>query len=344
MLNKRCDMKRIFISAILCLISFCVLSFAEEATEKTFNYEQKMLNREIKKDLKVKVAIYVPEESVKVAGSPFNPEEQKVKKGSEELNVKISLTDAQDLLKRQADEKLSTGLLTDKLGATDKFIAVERKDINAILREINFEQSKWVAPENAAKLGNIYGVKYIIICELLRNDWKDTVSEDAYTVTLRMCEINSGRVAASGTGQASTINEAVSKAASALAEKVKSQPWSCQIAKIEGDEVYLNAGSDEGLEKRMVLGVYKFKESIIDPVTKKTLGTKDENIGKIKITDIINNDLSKATVLEKTEPIKVGFIARAKASTTVDENESKLWNKISEEGKDESKTWKKISD
>ena len=337
-------MKRIFFSAICCLFSFCVLSFAEESSEQAFIYEQKMLNREIKKDLKVKVAIYVPEKAIQVAGSLFNPEESKVKKDSKGFDVKLTITDGEEKLKIQHDERLLTGLLIDKLSSTDKFIIVERKDINALLREINFEKSKWVAPESAAKLGNIYGVKYIIICELLRNQWTGIVSEDLYTVTLRMSEVETGKVVASGIGKGFPLDEAISKAAYVLAEKVKSQPWNCRIVKVEGDEVYLNAGSEEGLEKRMVLGVYKLKGNIVDPLTKRTLGDEEEKIGKIKITEVINNNLTKAKIIEKTRPIIIGFMARAKASTTGEESEVKLWNKISEEDKGESKGWKNISD
>lgn len=337
-------MKRIFISFICCLFSFCVLSFAEESSEKTFNYDQKMLNREIKKDLKVKVAIYVPEKAIQVVGSPFNPAESKVKEGDKKIDVKLTITDGEEMIKRQKDEKLLTGLLTDKLSSTDKFIIVERKDINAFLREIDFEKSKWVAPESAAKLGNIYGVKYIIICELLKNQWTGIVSEETYTVTLRMTEVETGKVVASGTGKGFPIDEAISMAVFALNEKVNSQPWSCRIVKIEGDLVYLNAGFEEGLEKRMVFGVYKLKSNIVDPVTNKTLGEEKEKVGKIRITEIVNNDLAKAEVIEKTEPLKVDFIVQAKASTTQEKSEFKQWNKISEEGKDESKTWKKISD
>lgn len=322
--------------SVLCLFAFCGLSLAEGVGQESFNYEQKILNKEIRKDLKVKVAIYVPEEAFKVEGSPFNLEEEKE---GREKDIKVDISLAADKrippVKRQTNENVLTGLLVDKLSLTDKFILVERKDINAILREIDFEKSKWVSPAESAKLGNLYGVKYIIISELLKNRPRTEVSDSGYTVVLRMCEIETGRVAASGAGRAATVDEAVSMAVAELTDRVKSEPWSCVIAKVEGDSVYLNAGYDEGLEKNMVLGVYKEKDKIVDPVTKKILGFNNQKIAQVKITDIIGADLSKAKILEKTEPISVGAIVQAKDSTNQGRNLTDMWNKSSSKsGKD----------
>jgi len=323
-------MRGVIFFSILCLFVFCGLSFAQGSEEKSFNYEQKMLSKEIKKDLKVKVAIYVPQEALKVEGSPFNLEEPKEGK-EKDIKVDISL-DAdkrKEEIRSQPNSAILTGLLVDKLAVTDKFIVVERKDINAVLREINFEKSKWVSPKEATKIGNLYGVKYIIISELLKNKRRTEVSQEDYTVTLRMCELETGRVAASGVGQASTVDAAITQAVTAITDKVKSQPWSCVIARVEGDNVYLNAGYDEGLEKKMALGVYKTKEKIVDPLTKEILGFDNQKIGKIEITDVIGADLSKAKILEKTEPIGVGSIVQAKDSTNQGKNLIDMWNKSS---------------
>ena len=333
-------MRRVILFIVLYLFVFCSLSLAKDSEEKSFNYKQKTLNKEIKKDLKVKVAVYVPEKTLKVEGSPFNPKEPKAKQ-EKDTKIDISLTvDEQrdEAIKRQPDRKVLTGLLTEDLISVDKFIVVERKDINAVLREINFEQSKWVNPTDATKLGDLYGVRYIIISEFLRNEPGTDVANANHTVTLRMCELQTGRIAASGMGQASTLDEAISRAVTALADKVNSQPWSCMIAKVEGDGVYLNAGYDEGLEKKMVLGVYKKKDKIVDPTTKKILGFENQKIGKIEITEVVGSDLSKAKILEKTEPINVGFTAQAKDSTIKGKNEIDSWNKIS---KDSTKEWNK---
>lgn len=329
-------MRRVIFISVLCLFVFYGLSLAQDSS---YNYEQKMLSKEIRKDLKVKVAIYVPEETLKVEGSLFNLEEPKEGK-EQDIKVDISL-DADkrnEVVKRQSNSAILTGLVVDKLGPTDKFIVVERKDINAILREINFEKSKWVDPTQATKIGNLYGVKYIIISELLKNKRKAEVSEEDYTVTLRMCELETGRVAASGVGQASTVDAAITQATAALADKVKSQPWSCLVAKVEGESVYLNAGYDEGLEKKMVLGIYKEKDKIVDPLTKDVIGFENQKIGKIEISDVLGTDLSKAKILEKTEPINVGAIAQAKDGTNQGRNEIDTWNKVSSES---TKDWNK---
>lgn len=324
-------MRRIILFSVSALFVFCGLSLAQGAEEKSFNYEQKTLNKEISKDLKVKVAVYVPQEALKVELSPFNPEEPK--EGQEkDIKVDISLdANKQEVIKRQPDKKILTGLLVDKLAAENKFILVERKDINAILQEINFQQSKWVSSAEAVKIGNLYGVKYIIISEFLRNEPGTEVSEANHTVTLRMCELQTGRIAASGMGQASTIDAAISQAVTALSDKVKSQPWSCLVARVEADSVYLNAGYDEGLEKNMVLGVYKEKDKIVDPLTQEVLGFNNQKIGKVKITDVLGADLSRAKILEKAEPISVGSIVQAKDSTNQGKNLIDMWNKSSAE-------------
>lgn len=319
------------------LLSFSFLTlnsfnaFAQDRTKKIYTYEQSSINGNvIKKDLKIKAAVFVSENNLKFKDSLFNPPVDEL------LETKIISVDKADIKidnsqkapQKKADAQLITGLLTDALRESGKFAIVERQDINAILREAEFSNSKWVNPEQAGKIGAISGVKYIVIANLLKSEAGERAGANNYVLAIRLTEVETGNISASGQGDGPTIKEAVASAVKNFSTKINNQPWSTRIVKIEKDFVYLGAGSDEGLKNKNVLEVYKIKNKIIDPLTNKILGTDKSKVGEIEIVEILSSNLSKAKILNSIEPFNTDFIAQANPTVSVGTDEIAKWKQI----------------
>lgn len=334
MLNKG---RRAMLRNILIFVmglSFFALSgfgaFAQVQEKKVYTYEQKNMSGAVKKDLKVKAAVFVSENNLKIKDSLFNPPQEELLQ-AKTISVDkgdIKIDNSQKQPEKKADAQLLTGLLTDALRESGKFAIVERQDINAILREAEFSNSKWVNPEQASKIGNIYGVKYIVIANLLKGEAGEKVAANNYALALRLCEVETGSISATGQGDGATIKDVVVNAVQDFSSKMNSQPWTTRIIKIEEGVVYLGAGSSEGLKNKDVLEVYKLKSKIIDPETNKVLGADKTKIGRIEIIEILSPDLSRAKVLESIEPITADFIVQASPTQAAGTDEMGKWKKI----------------
>jgi hypothetical protein len=329
------------INILIFFLSFSFLSlnsfsaFAQDQqgqVKKVYTYEQTSSSnsKAIKKDLKIKIAVFVSENNLKFKDSLFNPPQEEL------LQTKVISIDRADIKidnsqkqpERKADSALVTGLLTDALRESGKFAIVERQDVNAILREAEFSNSKWVNPEQANKIGVISGVKYIVIANLLKSEAGERVGANSYVLSLRLTEVETGNISATGQGEGATIKEAVANSVKNFSSQVKSQPWSTRIIKLEEGFVYLGAGSDEGLKIKNVLEVYKIKNKIVDPVTGKVLGTDKIKVGSLEIVEILGTDLSKAKVLESSEPIVTDFIVQARPTVKAGSDLMSRWGKI----------------
>ncbi len=85
-----------------------------------------------------------------------------------------------------------------------------------------------------------------------------------------------------------------------------------KIIEVEGNTVYINAGRADFIKEGDSLTVYKKGKKLIDPDTKKVLGYTDKYVGKIKISIIISDYLSKAEIIESKGKIKKGQKASKK--------------------------------
>ena len=120
------------------------------------------------------------------------------------------------------------------------FTVVERDEINEIVREIDFGESRYVSEERAAGIGNLYGVRYIITgapdvatgafenTGVGPDNWvshvgfpEDRRADFPAVFRLRMYEVESGRIWAVGEGYAWDHDEALRNAVTALKRAVR---------------------------------------------------------------------------------------------------------------------------
>lgn len=322
----------IFFISFSFLVSSGFNALAQDQVKEVYKYEQTSSSNKkaIKKDLKIKIAVFVSENNLKFKDSLFNPPQEELLQTKlisiDRADIKIDNSQKQP--ERKTDSALVTGLLTDALRESGKFAIVERQDVNAILREAEFSNSKWVNPGQANKIGVISGIKYIVIANLLKSEAGERVGANSYVLSLRLTEVETGDISATGQGEGATIKEAVVNSVKNFSSQVNSQPWSTRIIKLEEGFVYLGSGSEEGLKIKNVLEVYKVKNKIVDPVTGKVLGADKIKVGSLEIVEILGADLSKAKVLEFSEPIATDFIVQARSTGKTGSDLMSRWGKI----------------
>ena len=79
--------------------------------------------------------------------------------------------------------------------------------------------------------------------------------------------------------------EAVNGIIKLLGKQSANMKWQAKIIKAVGNQIYINSGSQAGVNNGDVFVVYAKGDELIDPDTGISLGSVDTKIGKIKVTD-----------------------------------------------------------
>lgn len=321
--------KRIFLFFVVLFVSGFLaveVARAEGDGKSEFAYSQKKLNQVKEKNMKYKVVIGSFEDSVGISGSPFNKAAKEVDAGSKTYNINIATP---NLVKPgEVDVNNVIGMLSDLLKKTDKFDVVERKEVNQLIREIQFEGADWVKKEPANKLGNIYGVQFILLGEILPNYGGEQIGPAQYTATLRLVDVATGVVVSTGMGQKNYLQKALDDAVHILVDDMEGDRWFCRVVRVDEKGIYINAGLDDKIEKNDVFAVVRFEDKIVDKETGYVLGKKQTEIAKIKIINVLEKNLSLAKSLNEGAPIKEGDVVSAKRVILEKNSETHLWKKI----------------
>lgn len=232
---------------------------------------------------------------------------------------------------------LTTDLIT-YLVKTNKFNVVERDRMKDLLNEQEFSESGYISTKSAVKMGELIGADYFVMgrIEQLRAfvenkkiPYTDTVQpeyEGKMVVNVRVVDSRGGKVVAANKftvehEDRSRENKLVTPDDFVLALKDKtvkevvngiiSDVFPIKIIKVTGDEVYLNRGDGAEFEVGATLSVIAQGEGLVDPDTGEPLGSTEEEIGTVQVSDI-QQKFSKATILTGGNRIKKGALVRVK--------------------------------
>jgi len=337
-IKKIIQLKGMFLLILTFTWLYVNTSWAEMESENRFVYHQEPIRKIKEKNVKVRVAVSTFEDTIAIEDSPFNIEEEEktaeeVEEEGRDINVVIK-TDKKPEEEEVPKGELLTGLVTNALRDTDMFEVVERKEINELIREINFQHSEWTKEDNANTLGNIYGVQYIVTGDILRNKGGERIDSNYYTLTMRMGNVNTGEIVSSSTASSSYLKEAVIKSVNDLTAQVKSKAWTCRVVGISSDEVYINAGLKDELEEEDVFYINRLGDKIIDPETGETLGFVKKKIALIEIDEVLEENLSRGKILEESTKVVIGDIVVAERIDKEKKSELALWREIEGTKKD----------
>jgi curli biogenesis system outer membrane secretion channel CsgG len=79
---------------------------------------------------------------------------------------------------------------------------------------------------------------------------------------------------------------AVEQVVANIVAELGDQPWHGRVVTIRDGQVYINAGSDSGIQVGDVLEVFREGEELVDPETGLNLGQIEEKLGRLEITAV----------------------------------------------------------
>ena len=209
-------------------------------------------------------------------------------------------------------------ILTTALWETDRFILLEREEIQKIFHEQALSLSGRVPTETAIKIGRILGAQYILTGGITEAGLIKGGSGNISRIVLdaRLIDVDSSQIVlaetASGTAPGNNLDAAIRVASENLVKKINKEidkkPWQSSVMKVTGEIIHINAGSEHGIQKSNQFAVYQKGEEFIDPRTKAVLGSLSNKIGAITIVEV-HPDYSiakpiKGTGFEKGNVVK----------------------------------------
>ncbi|HBB66989.1 MAG: hypothetical protein A2X28_08125 [Elusimicrobia bacterium GWA2_56_46] len=211
----------------------------------------------------------------------------------------------------------ATDILVTELTKSGKFIVVERDRMEKIMEEQKFQSQGMTDPQTAAQVGRVLGLEAIVLgavsqfgtktegSDYLISQTKKQVAD--VTVDIRLVDTQSGQVlmADSGKGQAKSkkgsflgmgtkggydetiegeaLRAAIVQFVTNIESQLNKKPWSCLVAEASGEDIYLNAGHDSGVEVGTRLDCFSQGGEIRDPRSNLVIGHKEEYLGSAEV-------------------------------------------------------------
>ena len=222
----------------------------------------------------------------------------------------------------------ASDILITELAKSGKFIVVERDKMNTIMAEQKLGMTGAIDPTTAAKVGKILGLNAIVTGAISQfgeetegSEYLITQSKSQIvkcTVDIRVVDAETGQVlyADSGSGlskkhtggvlglgtragydetlEGEALRAAIVKFVNNIVTQVEKKPWSCRVADVDGQNIYLNAGSESGMKIGQKLIVLRSGKVIKDPTTGLVIGNAEDKIGEMKIVRYFGEDGSVA--------------------------------------------------
>lgn len=207
--------------------------------------------------------------------------------------------------------KQALDILSAKLGASGKFILLERNDLQQLLEEAN---------RNGQSAQQAIGADYMIIGSITEFGRKNTSQSQVFTtsktqtveaaVSIRLVDVATGQIIYSdqgkgsaeittkstfvGTGghagyDATLSDKAISAAIDQLVEniinKLSDKPWESYFLSYDSDAIIIAGGKSQGIEPGMVFAVKTVGKNVKNPQTGIMVTLPGKEVGKIKVEE-----------------------------------------------------------
>lgn len=207
--------------------------------------------------------------------------------------------------------KQALDILSAKLGASGKFILLERNDLQQLLEEAN---------RNGQSAQQAIGADYMIIGSITEFGRKNTSQSQVFTtsktqtveaaVSIRLVDVATGQIIYSdqgkgsaeittkstfvGTGghagyDATLSDKAISAAIDQLVEniinKLSDKPWKSYFLFYDSDAIIIAGGKSQGIEPGMVFAVKTVGKNVKNPQTGIMVTLPGKEVGKIKVEE-----------------------------------------------------------
>ncbi len=222
--------------------------------------------------------------------------------------------------KRRLGENISDILITE-LSKTGLFIVLERSRVDDIMSQVALSQAGITGGnlEQVELLDTDYIItgavsKYAVSTAGNSNLFTQSKTQKAaVTVDVRIIDVRTGEVilAESGAGvaqkefsrvlgmgssggydeslEADAFRAAVEKLMENIVRELERRPWSCNVVKVSGNKLYLDAGKKSNLRTGMELELIRLGEKITD-LGGKLIGYEEESLGTIRVERFIGEN------------------------------------------------------
>lgn len=85
-----------------------------------------------------------------------------------------------------------------------------------------------------------------------------------------------------GEATRAAVEEAVTK----IIDEIGDEPWHGRVVTVREGQVYINAGSESGIQPGDMLEVFRVGEELVDPETGLNLGQIEEKLGQLEVTSV----------------------------------------------------------
>jgi len=213
----------------------------------------------------------------------------------------LSFVDFQEkggLAERDGFSAVLMAQLADHLNASGRVRVVERVLIERLLEELNLGSSDLANPETALKLGKILAAKLLGTGSLY-------YLPQGTLVSLRLIDTETSAIPQVTTkqlgSQASLEKELFQLNREILRTVITKYPLRGYVARIEGDQVMINLGSQQGVVLGTKFDVLEEQEPV--QYRGRLLRSAPKSIGQIEASRV-EPDLSYARVLKEEKPLK----------------------------------------
>lgn len=265
------------------------------------------------------------------------------------IDARVVITDGYSVITGTVEDQTSllTNELVQQLVATRKFDVLERARVDDLIKEKQFQESDYAAPDEAAKIAKLLGADYFVqgrIDELTVSSQLRPIpySSLAYTeqkaaidLYLRVIDARTGKIVAaekfsdeakvkikqnSDKRQPNAGKVLLVQAAQDMVNRIVNTVYPIKIAKVDGKTVYLNRGASSGYKVGDSLLIYSQGESMVDKDTGESLGNTEAEVAQAVVTGVearfIKAELSQGNAADLKEGMlikPVGGSAKAAA-------------------------------
>lgn len=215
-------------------------------------------------------------------------------------------------------------ILVTELARTNRFVLIERAELERLLMEQKLGLTGAVDPVTAAQMGKILGAAAMVVgsvsqfgvktegSDLLITASKRQIAEA--TVDARIIDVETARIlhAETGVGEAKTssgtflgmgssasydealegkaLRAAIVGLAKGIVAQLEGIPWRCHVAEVEGGDIYVDAGARSGLPVGQALEVVRLGAEIKSPDTGIVIGHREKAVGTAKVVRHFDQD------------------------------------------------------
>ena len=219
--------------------------------------------------------------------------------------------------------EIMTDQVTVALANSGTYTVLERTQLAQIIKEINFQWSGVVDPNQAIEFGKMSGADYTLVGKVLMASVFQNTTQNIYnnllrgylggygnpyknfipkfkgkvTLDIRLIDNTTGQLvfakvvegSKSGNDKASCLNAACQEAAENVLIEVQSiNPFTATVLDAENGTVYIDKGFDSGIRKGEILVVFREGRPIKD-TNGQIIAVKTSEVGKIRVMEVNSN-------------------------------------------------------